>query len=254
MAIYKKVSIQRVLDEFRDLPGMNNTKNEPKLIQRIITAETAIGYSPSNTKWDYCISTATHCTIPLPCGTIAVSVVVQGEIKCSCQQFYQQTYPYWQSSMAFDNSYYIFDYFGYYGMSFCFAPLVWKIIDNCIVFDRDVDGKKFTIGVNKIVEGADGLPMINENHVRACLEFLKWKNDDDNLRDRNLPKHLYSVYKMLFQEDRAEWGRLCALSRGDDDFINEDGKARIAAMLHDPLGGIGIPLLDMNSINIPWLY
>ena len=137
------------------------------LVRQALKFDGKIGNNRRSMPYRKCVITVSGCTAPLPCGVVDVLAVVQGECSCDCGVLYDSTYnimlPYWGEK-----------YYPVLNLAYGLVGFNWTVQDNCLHFDRDIDGQKFTIGYLGYELDADGFPLISENHVVAIEAGLVW--------------------------------------------------------------------------------
>ena len=185
------------------------------------------------------------CKAELPLDAVHVNVIFLGEYDCDdctnlilrAEQMYIN-----ETTLSLSNSESLTFYWANGNLSV--IPINWEIQGDYIVFDNNYNNQKITIQYLAYETDDNGLPLVNNTHLPAIVEFMKLK-----VAERDMFKSFKSA-KMTRRGDMAyiegikkEYHRLVRKARGEDNEWTASQKEVVAAILNDPLTGHGSYLL-----------
>ena len=230
MSIKKKVSIKNAVFNLIDDIGGQDHKLVPVLTRWATDADIAIksayAYKPQNF-----VLTAEGCKLELPCCIVFLHAVLAGDHGCDCDVLFDRVYN--RLGIAKINpdssgNFLVVDV----GSDFNISRIGGRIINNVLWFNKDVNGKKFTIKTQSYFTDEEGFIMINENHVTAITAYLEWKL----AKRTRWNKKLGSITEQGIRQLNMDWHTLCKEARADD----VDDKAEhdeITEMYNNPMTG-----------------
>lgn len=241
MAVNKQVSIKRaVLEAMQDI-GIDHNKDIPTFTRWAADAERQIGsyysYKKKITKPALDID---NCHAELPCDAMAVQRVVYGEVDCDVCDLYNIACSINQLATIVETETFLVISKNEDGTTQLITPVKWEVQNNFIVLDGNYDGGKLTVQYLGLETDKDGFPMIIENHVAAVIEYIMY---------RYARRSRFSPTKMDgwdVQDLRREWFRLCSMARAEDAELSETDRMEIAALINDPITGMGLSI-DMHN-------
>jgi len=231
MSINKLIPIRDAVFEACEDMGIDTTGQIPTLTRWAIKAERKIG-SYYGWKKKKAVLDIVNCKAKLPQGAMKVQYVLIGDHGCDCDDIITSLNS-WIGTFqpAANDTFLVIDTAGDENFS---CGTRWEVQDNCIVFQKNMNGQKITIQYLGYVEDCDGFIEINENHVEAVTAYIKWKFAE---RSR------YSPIKMDHNDiakNKNEWKELRSEAMADDSEISDTDRNDIVAMLHDPFVGFGL--------------
>ncbi len=234
MSINKLVPIRDSIFDACDDMGVDITGQIPTLTRWAVKAEKLIG-SYYGWKKKKAVLDIKNCKAKLPCGAMQVQYVIAGDQGCDCNDLIVSLNS-WTTTFkpALNETFLVVDTGGVNNFE-CYG-IKWEIQDNCLVFERNMNGQKITIQYLGYEEDCDGFIEVNENHVDAIANYIKWKFAE---RSR------YSPIKMDHSDvakNKNEWKESRAIAVAEDSEISDTDRQQISFMLHDPYCGWGLEI------------
>jgi len=234
MAINKLISVKQPILEAQEDMGFDITRDKPTFAMWAVRAEKDIG-SYYSYKRMRVVLTITGCTAHLPASAAYVKTAVLGDHGCDCGELMHGLYNWALSlSVASNEVFLLIDRPN--ADQFCLGNITWAVQDNCLLFNKNLDGQKITVEYLGLEEDCDGFVLVNENHIPAIIEYIMWKFCVRS-RFSNIKMDLADV-KM----HQAEYFRLASDARALDAELTDAERAEIVAILHDPWSGWGLPV------------
>ena len=228
MAIKKKVSIKRAVQQALDNLGIDENDLTPVFQVWAADAEDAIGSYTQYKKCNYVLD-ACNCRVSLPCETKAVIAMMLGDHGTDCDLKFSQVLTSINTSQQPFNLAYSFSSLGLT----CNKSISWKIQNNEMVFNENLTDKKITVQLLIQEVNSDGWMLINDNHVRAIatyIEYMYMKRSRHKIGGRN-----YSMGEI--ETVHQEWYRLCANAHATDAKLSPEEEAQLVALWNGPLSG-----------------
>lgn len=246
MSLNKLVSIHdAIYNAFGDT-GLDIKSETPTMMRWAVEAEKKIG-SYYGWKKQIAVLTGDKCRVKLPMQCMSVQRMVIGDYGCSCDTLIANS-----SNWSIQNlnvGAFISDNPGIFslevdldpqGNNFNLYQNKYEIQNNYMVFSNSVDKQKVTILYLGYEVDCDGFLLVNENHILPITAYIKWCLAK---RSRYTPDKM-DVVDIKMNE--GEWIELRNQARGEDAELQPHDQKAIAAMLHDPWSGWGVPLYNDN--------
>lgn len=237
MSINRLISIHDAVFNAQKDMGVDTTADVPTLTRWAVEAEREIG-SYYGWKKQNAVLTGVNCIAYLPCQAMKVQYVIMGDHGCECGDLVRSISTYASNASAtINDTFFVVDRAS---DEFMCGGINWEVQNNKLVFQGSVDGQKLTIQYLGYELDCDGFLMVNENHIVAIADYIKWKFAE---RSR------YSPQKMDHGDIgylQRRWVEEKLMARADDSQISETDREQIVSMLHDPFSGFGLSY-NMNT-------
>ncbi len=231
MSINKLISIHdSVFNAQKDM-GIDTTADVPTLTRWAVEAEREIG-SYYGWKKQNAVLTGVGCIAYLPCQAMRVQYVIMGDHGCDCGDLVRSVSTFASNvSATVNDTFFVVDK---PTEEFMCGGINWEVQNNKLVFQGSVDGQKLTIQYLGYELDCDGFPMVNENHIVAISNYIKWKFAE---RSRFSPIKMDHADIAYMQR---RWVEEKLMARAEDSQISETDREQIVSMLHDPYIGFGL--------------
>lgn len=239
MSINKFVSIKIPVSHAFDEMGIDITRDKPTFTKWAVRAEKDIG-SYYSYKRQRKVLDIVNCRAALPINAAYLKTALLGDHGCECGELFRGVYS-WASSISITTNE-VFILVDNSGAS-CFdcCGVTWEVQDNNLVFNKDLNGQKVTVEYLGLEEDCDGFVLINENHIPAIIQFIKWKYAERSRFTPNKMDHMDVKY------NKDEYFRLVSDARAEDNTLTDSQRAEIVALIHDPFSGYGLDVSVTNN-------
>ncbi len=240
MSIKKKISISNAITEVIDMTSPEYLDMKPTLIRWAIRADQKIG-SAYAYKREIILRNVSDNIIELPDDVVYVKAILLGDqLDKDLDAFYNDFHSDVQKDEQVIYGTTTVLYWSVLSGGFRCEPLIWKVIDNSIVFDRTVNSEQATLMVLRYFRDENGLPMVNENHIEAIGMYLKYMIAEKE-RFKSFKKvKLTGMANNYVYEIKNEWRRSAANARATDGDTSSEHVRVLSEILNHPLTGDGL--------------
>jgi hypothetical protein len=249
MSINKLVSIENpILEAMDQLQLEGQVNNKPLFTSWATTAEKKI-----NSYFQYCrkrtVVDIVGCTACLPPDARYVQLAILGDLGEGCDDLYSRTCSLIPMESATINASTSVSSLLVVDMGVGFTEFLGSIphtvMNNQIILNRNLDGKKLTIQYLGYKTDPNGFMMVGENHIQAIMWFIIWR-----YYFRLKRKSPFDYGQMNKAEQ--EWHRECANARALDNEISDTDREEINRMLNDPFLGRGLEVTMSTTLGPNW--
>lgn len=225
------LSTQAALDDI----GAENNRMVPKMTRWAVYADNAIG-GYRLLKYKITVQTFDHCSVELPCDIVALLPgMLLGDYGCECDLVFndvRQSYSRGFVGVSNVDGFTVVDTSSFGTIRSNLGN--YQIQDNKLVFKTNYEGQKLTIPYLGMQLDERGLPMILENHVEACAQYIQYKL----AKMTRFQTKEYRLNETAIEAEKREWNRMCRHARANDIAPTEQEEAAVAALINNPYSGI----------------
>lgn len=236
-----KVPITIAINKLYDYIGSEIVDDTPMLLDWAIDADQAIG-SAYDYKTTIRVLTLKGCRAALPKGTVDVKGLLLGDHGCDCGLLFDKAQMIYRDlSTGVETSTGILSIDVITSTDVKCGTTMWWVQNNSIIMESNYDGNKVTVKLSLYHFDDDGLPLVNENNIRAISAYLEYMLAKRSRWSKNKNERLPSVDVMDMERT---WSRLALNARAESSYPSKAEKEDIAWTINNPMSGRGIIIPD----------